>query len=54
MTFYKEEGYRMEDYPQTYLNYCCEITLPVYYNLNDEMVQEVINAVVTSVEEVMG
>jgi dTDP-4-amino-4,6-dideoxygalactose transaminase len=50
MTYYKSQGYKIEDYPATYNNYSREISLPVYYDLTDEMVNEVIRAVVNSVE----
>jgi len=50
MTYYKSMGYNIEDYPVTYDNYSREISLPVYYDLSDEMVNEVITAVVNAVE----
>lgn len=50
LTAYKKRGYKMDDYPETYLKYANEISLPVYFNLTDEQVQTVINAVVTAVE----
>lgn len=53
MTFYKQEGYQIEDYPISYQNYQNEITLPVYYHLNDEMVAKVVQAVIDAVEEVI-
>ncbi|MCX6281827.1 MAG: DegT/DnrJ/EryC1/StrS family aminotransferase [Bacteroidetes bacterium] len=53
MTFYKGLGYRMEDYPVAYDNYSREITLPVYYDLTDEMVDEVVMAVVAAVESLI-
>ena len=53
MTCYKKMGYKIEDYPQTYANYCCEISLPVYYDLTDENVETVVNAVVFAVNQVM-
>ena len=53
MSYYREKGYRIEDYPVTYDNYSREITLPVYYDLTDEMVDTVVKAVVASVEAVM-
>lgn len=53
MTYYKNAGYRMADYPVSYDNYSREITLPVYYSLTDEMVDEVIRAVVEAVEEII-
>ncbi|MBC8315568.1 MAG: DegT/DnrJ/EryC1/StrS family aminotransferase [Bacteroidales bacterium] len=54
MTYYKDAGYRMPDYPISYDNYSREITLPVYYDLTDEMVDEVVRAVVEAVEEVVN
>ncbi|MEI8005786.1 MAG: DegT/DnrJ/EryC1/StrS family aminotransferase [Bacteroidota bacterium] len=48
MTYYKSLGYRMEDYPVAYNNYSREITLPVYYDLTDDMVDEVVRAVVNA------
>ena len=53
LTFYKNKGYTINDYPQTFKNYKSEITLPVYYNLTDSQIETVINAVVESVEEVI-
>lgn len=45
LTAYKSRGYKIEDYPVTYDNYSREISLPVYYNLTDEQVAQVIKAV---------
>lgn len=50
MTYYKSCGYKIEDYPATYDNFSREISLPVYYDLTDEMVSEVIKAVTNAVE----
>ena len=54
LTFYREQGYRMDDYPSAYSNYSREISLPVYYDLTDEQVDLVIEAVMAGVKEVMG
>ena len=54
LSFYKGQGFRIEDHPSTYGNYSREISLPVYYDLTDEQVDRVIEAVKTSVEKVMG
>ena len=51
LTAYKSLGYRIEDYPNAYNKYACEISLPVYYNLTDEQVQEVIRVVKDVVPE---
>jgi dTDP-4-amino-4,6-dideoxygalactose transaminase len=54
LTFYKNAGYKMEDYPVSYKNYSCEISLPVYYNLSDENVKTVCRVVSESVNKVLG
>ena len=53
-SFYNGLGNRMEDYPQAFQNYSHEITLPVYYDLTDEMMDAVIKAVTTSVESIIN
>jgi len=53
MTYYKNAGYSIADYPVTYDNYSREISLPVYYDLTDDMVETVIKAVTDAVEEVV-
>ena len=54
MSFYKNMGYNIKNYPMTYDNYSREISLPVFYDLNDDMVKQVIKAVVKSVEKVIA
>lgn len=54
LTFYRSEGHRMENYPRAYANYACEISLPVYYDLTNDQVDTVVNAVRAAVGEVMG
>jgi dTDP-4-amino-4,6-dideoxygalactose transaminase len=54
MTFYKNLGYDLKNYPVTYDNFSREISLPVFYNLTDEQIQTVINAVINSVNKVLG
>jgi dTDP-4-amino-4,6-dideoxygalactose transaminase len=54
LSFYSGLGYKMSDYPQAYDNYKCEISLPVYYDLTDEQMRIVVNAVKEAVAEVMG
>ncbi len=53
LTAYKNLGYKMEDYPEAYNSFANEISLPVYYDLTDEQVQTVINAVKESVNKVI-
>ncbi|MFN8114692.1 MAG: DegT/DnrJ/EryC1/StrS aminotransferase family protein [Bacteroidia bacterium] len=53
MTFYKNLGYDLKNYPVTYDNFSREISLPVFYNLTDEQTQTVINAVISSVNKII-
>lgn len=54
MSFYKKQGYDIKNYPVTFDNYSREISLPVFYDLNEELVKRVIDAVVSSVKKVIG
>ena len=54
LTAYKSRGYKMKDYPKSFDNYQREITLPLYYSLTNEQVDEVIKVVVASVENVLN
>lgn len=54
MSFYKKQGYDIKNYPVTYDNYSREISLPVFVDLNDDLVKRVIDAVTASVKKVMG
>lgn len=45
MSFYKNQGYAITNYPVTYDNFSREISLPVYYDLTEEQVKTVIDAV---------
>lgn len=36
LTVFDKRGYKTEDYPNTYKNYACEISLPIYVQLSDE------------------
>ena len=44
----------MSHYPVAYDNYSREITLPVYYDLTDEQVAQVIAAVKKAADKVVG
>lgn len=54
MSFYKDQGYDIRHYPIAYNNFSREISLPVYYDLTDEMVDQVVSAVITSVEKTIN
>ena len=51
MSYYKKMGYDIKNYPATYLQYSNEISLPVFYDISDEQISRVIQAVVSAVEE---
>lgn len=52
LTFFKEMGYDINNYPQAYENYKSEISLPIYPQLTDEQVNSVIDAVIEAYEKV--
>ena len=54
LTAYKNLDYRIEKFPEAIKKYQNEISLPVYFNLNNKQVAEVINAVVLSVEKILN
>ncbi|HRY32967.1 MAG TPA: DegT/DnrJ/EryC1/StrS aminotransferase family protein [Bacteroidales bacterium] len=51
-TYYKNAGYNIADYPLAYSSYACEISLPVFYDLTDQMIELVIDTVKHAVEKV--
>jgi dTDP-4-amino-4,6-dideoxygalactose transaminase len=53
MTYYKGLGYDIQNYPESMCSYSRVISLPVYYDLTDNQLITVIEAVVKSVEEVL-
>ena len=54
LSFYKNQGYDIKNYPTTYNNFSREITLPVFYDLSDEQIDTVIAAVIKAVKKVLG
>jgi dTDP-4-amino-4,6-dideoxygalactose transaminase len=52
-TAYKSLGYKMEDYPVAFANYACEISLPVFYDLNESQQMQVMQTVKNAVEKVL-
>lgn len=54
MSYYRSMGYSIDQYPNTYTAYAAEISLPVYFDLSDSMVDQVLETVITSVEEVLN
>jgi dTDP-4-amino-4,6-dideoxygalactose transaminase len=53
LSYYKHLGYNIDHYPVSFKNYEQEISLPVYYDLTDNDVDVVCNAVIKAVEKVL-
>jgi len=53
LTAFKTGKYPIANYPIAYDSYCREITLPVWYGLTDEMIDQVVNAITQSVQKVI-
>jgi dTDP-4-amino-4,6-dideoxygalactose transaminase len=45
MSYYRSLGYRIEDFPVSADSYSREVSLPVYYDLKDEMIERVVAVV---------
>ena len=54
LTYFRELGYKIEDYPQAYRNYSHEISLPIYPQLDNEKVMFVIRTVIDAYNAVMN
>jgi dTDP-4-amino-4,6-dideoxygalactose transaminase len=50
LSFFREQGYQMADYPQSYKNFAGEISLPIYPQLTDGEVAFVIKIVIEACE----
>lgn len=51
LSYYRNRGYNIKDYPVSYDNYSREISLPVFFDLSESDQQKVINAVINSVSK---
>jgi dTDP-4-amino-4,6-dideoxygalactose transaminase len=54
LSFYKNLGYNIENYPNAYAHFANEITLPIFYLLSDEQIKMVVDALVKGVEKVLN
>lgn len=52
LTLFKELGYKISDYPNTYNQYANTITLPVYNGLTQIQLQAVVNSIIESYNEI--
>ena len=53
LSYYKYKGYEMAHYPVSFKNYTQEISLPIFYDLTDAQIEEVVSAVEVSVKKVL-
>ncbi|MDE5575047.1 MAG: DegT/DnrJ/EryC1/StrS family aminotransferase [Bacteroidales bacterium] len=51
LSFFEGLGYRMENYPQAYRNYCAEISLPIYPQLRRKQLRFIIETVKKAYQE---
>lgn len=54
LSFFKNLGYKIENYPQSYKNYACEISLPIYPQLTSEEVNFIVDSVKFAYQKVVG
>lgn len=54
MSFYKKSGNDINDFPVSFQNFVNEISLPVYYDLTDENINTVVNAVAKAINVIKG
>jgi dTDP-4-amino-4,6-dideoxygalactose transaminase len=53
-SYYKSIGFKIDDYPVTYKNFSCEISLPVFIDLTEADIQIVATAVIEAVKSVVN
>lgn len=54
LTFFKDKGFKIEDFPQAYNNFKCEISLPIYPQLTDEELEYIVKSVKDAYNIVIG
>jgi dTDP-4-amino-4,6-dideoxygalactose transaminase len=54
LTLFKNLGYKMEDYPTTYTNFACEISLPIYPQLTTEQVNYIVDSIHNAYQQVIA
>lgn len=52
LSFYKNKGYSIEDFPHAFNAYKNEISLPVYYDLTDEQVDYISDSILESLKDI--
>lgn len=53
LSYFKEQGYDIQMFPQSYKNYSCEISLPIYPQLTNDQVSYIIDTVINAYETIV-
>ncbi|ATP56093.1 capsular biosynthesis protein [Pedobacter ginsengisoli] len=53
LTYFKSIGYSIENYPNSYKQYSCEISLPIYPQLSEPEVEFIIESVIGAVHQII-
>lgn len=53
LSYYKRAGYNIDHYPNAFKLYKNEISLPIYYDLTDDNIEIVVNALINAFEKVV-
>lgn len=53
LSFYKNKGYTILDFPNAFKHYSCEISLPVFYTMTNDQVKEVAETLIKSVDSII-
>lgn len=54
LSLFKSLSYSINDYPNSYKNYMCEVSLPIYPNLTNPQIEYIVKVVVSSYDEVIN
>jgi dTDP-4-amino-4,6-dideoxygalactose transaminase len=54
LTYFKSIGYRISDYPNSFKQYSCEISLPIYPQLKEEEIDYIIENVIDKIQTLVN
>ena len=54
LTYFKSIGYRIKDYPNSYKQYSCEISLPIYPQLKEEEIDYILSNVIDKIQSLVN
>jgi dTDP-4-amino-4,6-dideoxygalactose transaminase len=54
LTYFKSIGYRIKDYPNSYKQYSCEISLPIYPQLKEEEIDFILSNVIDKIQALVN